>query len=231
MSAPVENARPAPTTKRVAVFLEADDFYGLVKKVFNEKYIAFQPDMIAKEIVKVLEDRDEENTNWELVKTNVYVTHQGENDNPRWYRIWRNLTNRWRQYSSVFAHEWNLSTANVISRADNSIHSERAFSNDYAHTQLICDVMNALHEDEADVIVLITKDKSLSVLAQNIRQISYTKKRWLKVVNAFPYVKPENGATNSFHVGIDKTDWLHIDRAFYDRCVEDNGPDSSNDVE
>lgn len=231
MSSNVENARPAPSTKRVAVFVEADEFYGLVKRVYGIKFISFQPDMIASEVTKMLENRDEENIAWELTKTNVYVTHQGEKDNPRWYGIWRRLTNRWRKYSSVFSHEWNLTTANVISREDGNIHSERAFRNDYAHTQLICDVMTTLHNDEADVIVLVTKDKSLSVLAQNIRQISYDNKRWIKVVNAFPYIKPEAGVVNNHHVGIDKTDWLHLDRDFYDRCVEDAPSDSSTDEE
>ena len=232
MSAVVDNARPAPTVKRVAVFFEADEFYGLVKRMFGIKFIAFQPDLLSKEITDALANRDEDGTTWELTKTNVYVTHQDEKTNPRWYRIWRGLIHRWREYSSVYSHEWNFSFANVVSREDNSIHTERVFGNDYAHTQMICDVMSTLHNDEADVIVLVTKDKSLSVLAQNIRQISYDKKRWIKVVNAFPYENPTDGTTNNLHVGIDKTDWFHIDRNFYDRCVEGKyGQEIPSDVD
>ena len=223
MSETHENARPEPNVKRVAVFMEADEFYNLIKCTFGIKYIGFSPDLLASEICKEFE-------NFDLVKTNVYVTHQDEQTNPHWHKIWRMLTNKWRKYSKVFTHEWNVTYANVISRDSREIHSQKVFGNDYAHTQMICDVLSTMYKDEADVIILVSKDKSLSILATQVRQASYDLKRWIKVVSAFPYKKPEDGTKNSYHAGIDKTDWFHISEELYNRSIENPiGSDDSSD--
>ncbi|HEX9671645.1 MAG TPA: NYN domain-containing protein, partial [Thermoanaerobaculia bacterium] len=52
-------------------------------------------------------------------------------------------------------------------------------------------------------------------LAQEIRRIARRDQRWIKLASAFP-VSP----TYHNRRGINGTDWLQIDRAIYDRCLD-----------
>jgi hypothetical protein len=59
------------------------------------------------------------------------------------------------------------------------------------------------------------QDQDLSEVSDEVRAISMQQDRWIKLACAFP-VSPTYGNTR----GINKTDWLRIDRATYDACVD-----------
>ena len=68
---------------------------------------------------------------------------------------------------------------------------------------------------ELDVAVLFSQDQDLAEVAREIRDISRTQGRWVKIVSAFPY-----GGRATSTRGIDGTDWFRMDRAFYDACLD-----------
>jgi hypothetical protein len=55
----------------------------------------------------------------------------------------------------------------------------------------------------------------LSEVAEEIRLIQREQRRWIKIASAYPY----SPAVKQFR-GIEKTDWIKIDRAMYDRCID-----------
>ena len=66
-----------------------------------------------------------------------------------------------------------------------------------------------------DVAVMFSQDQDLSEVAREIRDIVQRQGRWIKVASAFP-VSPVS--TN--RKGINFTDWIPIDRATYDLCLD-----------
>jgi hypothetical protein len=71
------------------------------------------------------------------------------------------------------------------------------------------------HHNEYDVALIFSQDQDLSEVAQEIRTISQEQDRWIKVACAFP-----SSPTTLNRRGIEKTDWILIDRATYDSCLD-----------
>lgn len=65
----------------------------------------------------------------------------------------------------------------------------------------------------ADVLLLFSQDQDLSEVADEIRKIARSQRRWIKVVSAFPDSKKNRR-------GIEKTDWIRFTKEEYDTCLE-----------
>ncbi len=63
--------------------------------------------------------------------------------------------------------------------------------------------------------LIFSQDQDLSEVAEEIRVIAREQNRWIKVASAFPL-----SPTTRNRRGIDKTDWIPIDRATYDSCLD-----------
>ena len=66
-----------------------------------------------------------------------------------------------------------------------------------------------------DVALIFSQDQDLSELAHEIRRIARRDQRWIKLVSAFPASPVYRNRR-----GINGTDWVPIDRATYDRCLD-----------
>ena len=81
--------------------------------------------------------------------------------------------------------------------------------------KIAIDVIRMAHSRDYDVAVIFSQDQDLSEVADEVRIIAKEQNRWIKVASAFP-VSPAVGKTR----GINKTDWIRIDRAIYDSCID-----------
>lgn len=81
--------------------------------------------------------------------------------------------------------------------------------------RLSIDVVRKAMRNEFDVAALFTQDQDLSEVAEEIREIAREQGRWILVASAYP-VSP----TTSNRRGVNKTDWIKIDRATYDACID-----------
>ena len=80
--------------------------------------------------------------------------------------------------------------------------------------RLALDVIRLAHQNEYDVAVLFCSDQDLSEVAEEIRLIARERRRWIKIASAYP-------SSPAYKVrGINKTDWIPIDRATYDACLD-----------
>jgi hypothetical protein len=71
------------------------------------------------------------------------------------------------------------------------------------------------HRHELDVALIFSQDQDLAEVAREIRTIAQEQNRWLKIASAFP-----EGPGLRVQRGIDRTDWIRIDRATYDACLD-----------
>ena len=71
------------------------------------------------------------------------------------------------------------------------------------------------HHQEYDVALIFSQDQDLSEVAEEMREIAREQRRWIKVACAFP-----SSPTSRNRRGIEKTDWIRIDRATYDACLD-----------
>jgi hypothetical protein len=81
--------------------------------------------------------------------------------------------------------------------------------------RLALDVVAAARNSACDVALIFSQDQDLSEVADEVRAISIQQNRWIKLACAFP-VSPTYGNTR----GINKADWVRIDRKTYDSCLD-----------
>jgi hypothetical protein len=72
-------------------------------------------------------------------------------------------------------------------------------------------------ENRYDVALIFSQDQDLSEVADEIRAISVQQSRWIKIACAFP-----TSPTAENRRGINGTQWIKIDRATYDSCLDPN---------
>jgi len=83
--------------------------------------------------------------------------------------------------------------------------------------RLALDVVRDALNKRYDVAIIFSQDQDLSEATNEIRSISRQQQRWIKVACAFPF-----SPTLQNKRGINGTDWIKIDRATYDACIDPN---------
>jgi len=83
--------------------------------------------------------------------------------------------------------------------------------------RIAIDIIRLAHTKAYDVALIISQDQDLSEVAGEIRLIANEQNRWIKIASAFP-ISP----TYDNKRGINKTDWIKIDRKTYDACIDHN---------
>ena len=81
--------------------------------------------------------------------------------------------------------------------------------------RIALDVIGIAFRNEYDVALVFSQDQDLSEVADEIRVIARQQSRWIRIACAYP-VSP----TTKNRRGINGTQWIHIDRATYDACVD-----------
>ena len=80
--------------------------------------------------------------------------------------------------------------------------------------RIALDIMRAVIDRACDAVVLFSQDQDFVEVALEVRAIAQAQRRWLKIASAFP---AGEGALN--RRGVDRTDWLPIDRTTYEACL------------
>ena len=71
------------------------------------------------------------------------------------------------------------------------------------------------HRGAYDVAVILSQDQGFSEVADEIRIIAQNGSGWIKVASAYPL-----SPTTRSRRGINRTDWLPINRVMYDSCLD-----------
>ncbi|MCI0471715.1 MAG: NYN domain-containing protein [Candidatus Aminicenantes bacterium] len=81
--------------------------------------------------------------------------------------------------------------------------------------RIALDVMRFAWDDVYDVALIFSQDQDLSEVADEVRRFAHFQSRWIKIASAFPV-----GNKVTSKIGIDKTDWIKIDKSTYDLCLD-----------
>ena len=196
-----------PPVKRTVAFIDGQNLFHAVRVAFSYGYPNYDPRALAGVICDA--------RGWRLVETRFYTGVPDSRGDPLWHRFWlRKLAAMGRQGVHVFARP--LSYRNKTVRlADGSTYAFLAAEEKGVDVRIALDIVRMAHRREYDVALILSQDQDLSEVAEEIRSIARKQARWIKIASAFP-VSP--GSAN--RRGIDKTDWIRIDRATYDACLD-----------
>ena len=81
--------------------------------------------------------------------------------------------------------------------------------------RIALDIIRLAHRRLYDVALVFSQDQDLSEVAKDLRMVAVEQNRWIKMASAYP-----KSPTTRNRRGIDRTDWIQIDRPTYDSALD-----------
>lgn len=196
-----------PPVKRTIAFVDGQNLFHTVRAAFGYTYPNYDVKALAQAICPA--------RGWQLAQVRFYTGVPDRTDNAFWSGFWAaKLLAMSRQGIWTFSRTLRYRNQ-TVKLPDGTMHAFLAAEEKGVDVRIALDVIRMAHRREYDVALVFSQDQDLSEVAAEVRVISAEQSRWIKIASAFP-VSP--AARN--RRGINSTDWIQIDRAAYDACID-----------
>lgn len=196
-----------PAIRRAVSFVDGQNLFFAAKEAFGYAYPNYD--------VRVLSETVCNRFHWNLTETRFYTGVPDARDNVKWHDFWsRKLAVMGRQGVRIFSRPLRYRNR-TVQLPDGSKHSFLFGEEKGIDVRIALDIISFAYRSAFDVAVVFSQDQDLSEVAEEIRTIAGQQDRWIKIASAFP-----DSPTIRNRRGIEKTDWIKIDRATYDACLD-----------
>ncbi len=196
-----------PSVKRAVAFIDGQNLFYAAKKAFGYRFPNYNP--------KALAERISASRGWTLSQTFFYTGIPDPTDNPFWNHFWTAKlavmgTRSVRTFSRPLRYRNQTVRLPGGGTTTILVGEEKGID-----VRLALDAVRMARENLYDVALIFSQDQDLSEAVDEIKAISIQQARWIKVACAFP-----TSPTAENRRGINATDWITIDRATYDACID-----------
>lgn len=196
-----------PAVKRAVAFFDGQNLFYAAKYAFGCNWPNYDPLKLAGVVCQ--------RQGWQLQSTRFYTGIPSPQDDPFWNHFWTaKLAQMGREGIWTFSRHLKYRNQTVQLPGGGStavlVGSEKGID-----VRLALDVVAAGRDNTCDVALIFSQDQDLSEVADEVRAISVQQNRWIKLACAFP-ISPTYTNTR----GINKTEWVRVDRASYDLCLD-----------
>ncbi len=196
-----------PPDKRTIAFIDGQALYHAAREAFGHSYPNYDALALTKAVCAA--------QGWRMVGTRFYTGVPEAADNVFWNTFWTGkLAVMGRQGVHVFRRSLRYRNK-TIELPNGSQHTFLVGEEKGIDVRLALDVIRLGHRRDYDVALIFSQDQDLSEVADEVRVIAREQGRWIKIASAFP----DSPAARNRR-GIDKTDWIRIDRVMYDACLD-----------
>lgn len=181
---------PEPQIKLAVAFFDGQNLFNAAKEAFGYQFPNYDPICLAAAVCR--------QCGWALRQTRFYTGIPDPRDNDPRTQFWSaKLAQLGRRGAYTFTRPLRHGNEKGID------------------IRIALDMVSCVLERRCDVALVFSQDQDLGEAADEVRKISQQQGRWLKVASAFPVSAQ---TTNSR--GINNTQWIALDRAFYDTCID-----------
>jgi uncharacterized LabA/DUF88 family protein len=198
---------PEPTVKRAVAFFDGQNLFHAAREAFGYTHPNYDVPALAAAICT--------RQGWQLDQMRFYTGIPDPSDGPFWNHFWlHKLAMLGRQGVVVYSRPLRYRNRRVR-LPDGTEHAYLAGEEKGIDVRIALDIVRMAHRRDYDVALVFSQDQDLSEVAEEVRTIAREQDRWLKMACAYP-VSPASRNRR----GINKTDWITIDRANYDSCLD-----------
>ena len=196
-----------PAVKRVIGFVDGQNLFYAAKQAFGYSYPNFDPKRLT-EVVAAAQG-------WTVLGTRFYTGVPDPTDNPFWNHFWTaKLAVMGTQGVVSYARPLRYRNQTIALPAGGSttvlVGQEKGID-----VRIALDIVRLARSGDYDVALVFSQDQDLSEVADEIRAIARDQGRWIKIASAYP-----SSPTSTNRRGINKTDWIRLDRATYDLALD-----------
>ena len=196
-----------PAVKRAVAFVDGQNLFYAAKIAFGYSF----PNYDIRSLVAAIC----QNQGWQLTGVRFYTGIPDVSDNAFWNHFWTaKLAQMGRDNITIFSRPLRYRNQ-TIRLPDGKTHTFLVGSEKGTDVRLAIDIIRLAHRGAFDVALVFSQDQDLSEVAEEIRVIAKEQNRWINIASAFPS-SPASKNTK----GINRTDWIKIDRATYDSCID-----------
>jgi len=196
-----------PPIKRVVAFIDGQNLYHAARETFGYTYPNYD---VAKLALAVCQTRG-----WTLGQVRFYTGVPDAHDNLFWNEFWaQKLATMGRQKVHTFHRPLRYRNQRVR-LPDGKEHVFMAAEEKGIDVRIAIDIIRMAHHNDYDVALVFSQDQDLSEVANEVRIIAKEQDRWLKIASAYP-----SSPVSRNRRGINSTDWVPLDRATYDACLD-----------
>jgi len=196
-----------PTTKRAIAFIDGQNLFHAAKHAFGYRWPNYDVDKLARTICA--------EQGWQCDGIQFYTGVPEPHDHNFWNHFWNaKLAAMGTRGITVFRRALRYRNQTVKLPGDGS-HTFLVAQEKGIDIRIALDIVHATRANLCDVALVFSQDQDLSEVADEVRAISSAQDRWFKIASAYP-VSP----TITNRRGVNKTDWIQIDRATYDACID-----------
>ena len=198
---------PEPAIKRAVSFVDGQNLFHHVREAFGYTHPNYDILRLSEYVCKRMA--------WNLLQARFYTGVPDRTDDPFWNQFWAaKLAGMGRQGIAVYSRSLRYRNRTVKLEGGGAVTfltgEEKGID-----VRIALDVIRLANANAYDVALVFSQDQDLSEVADEVRTIAKQQNRWIKIACAFP-VSPT--VLNSR--GINKTDWISLDRASYDACID-----------
>ncbi len=196
-----------PHIKHTAAFVDGQNLFHGAREAFGYTFPNFDPLALARDVCG--------GRGWTLVSTHFFTGVPDAVDNPRWNHFWAAKlavmgTRGIVTYSRPLRYRNQTVTLPDGTTTTTLVGQEKGID-----VRIALDAVRLARQNAYDVALVFSQDQDLSEVADEIRAISREQGRWIKIACAFPLSPASRNRR-----GINKTDWIPIDRSAYDACLD-----------
>jgi uncharacterized LabA/DUF88 family protein len=189
------------------VFVDGQNLFHAAREAFGYTYPNYDVQPLAEAVCK--------SRGWDTVEIRFYTGVPDQQDDARWHHFWTaKLAHMGRQGVVVYSRALRYRNKKV-KLPDGTVHTFLAGEEKGIDVRIAIDVIRKAHEKAYDVGVIFSQDQDLSEVADEVRVIAKEQDRWLKVACAYP-----SSPARWNRRGINRTDWIPIERPMYDGCLD-----------
>ena len=199
-----------PNLKNAIIFIDGQNLYRSAKDAFGYNYPNYN--------IKLLSEWVCSSHGWNLKEMYFYTGVPDPQDDPQWHNFWnKKLSYMGRIGIKLFSRSLRYHNQSSTCPACKKIYTSLVGHEKGVDVRIALDIIRLAHEKAYDVAIIFRQDQDLTEVADEVRRISIEQNRWIKMASAFPA-----SPTLKNYKGINKTEWIKIDKKTYDSCIDPN---------
>jgi len=196
-----------PPVKRAVAFFDGQNLYHHAKAAFGYTHPNFDPVKLFNAICA--------KEQWQNSGVRFYTGTPSQKKQPVWHAYWSNRLLAMRRAGIFVASREIRYREEAVSLIGGLTKKVEVAQEKGIDVRIALDVVRLAYAGDFDVGVIFSQDQDLKEVADEIREISRLQSKWFRLCSAFP-VSPNA----SYGRGIDKTDWIKINKDMYDSCLD-----------
>jgi uncharacterized LabA/DUF88 family protein len=196
-----------PHFRRAIAFFDGQNLFHAARAVFGAAYPDFDPTALTRSVCV--------QKGWSLAQVRFYTGVPARESDPFWNAFWANkLAMMGRRGVHVCSREIHYHTESVTLPDGSTVHV-RCGREKGIDVRIALDMVRLALSDGYDVALLFSQDQDLAEAAAEVREISISQQRWIKVASAYPW-----SASSQHTRGVNGTEWVRIEEKTYAACVD-----------